>query len=169
MTSSLTFQKLLFFHGTYDMVYFALMLGGTINKMNVRDLGGDSWLPMVTLIILGVWAPTEYFRLRFGYSGNIKESFSEVIAFLAFSFFVILLSGAPFIYILAPPMLPHERFCIIVNIGFIIVEFINGCILVRRFMKMHAAAFYLRTAPILDKNFQKKYAGADDIMSVREI
>ena len=145
------------------------MLGGTFNKINVRDPGSELWLPIVALIILGIWIPTEYFRLRFGYSGNIKESFSEVIAFLAFSFFVLLLSGAPFISILAPPMLPHERFCIVVNIAFIIVEFINGCVLVRRFMKMHAAAFYLRTAPILDKNFAKKYAGADDIMSVREI
>ena len=50
-----------------------------------------------------------------------------------------------------------------------VLEFVFGAVLMRRFSKNQAAAFYLRTAPIIDKNFQKKYAAtAQDLMSVRE-
>lgn len=38
-----------------------------------------------------------------------------------------------------------------------------------RFMSTQSAAFYLRTAPLIDKNIQKKYAGANDIGGQREI
>lgn len=32
-----------------------------------------------------------------------------------------------------------------------------------------SAVFFLRTAPLIDKNFQKKYTGNMDMNSVREI
>ena len=168
MTSSLAFQKLLFYHGTYDILHTFLIVGGILHKANVRE--GEVWLPIVSLVIVGLWIPMEYFRLRFGYRGNINETFSEIVAFLAFSFFFVLpLAGGPAIGIIEPPFLPHELTCIGLNILFIIVEFIMGLVIMRRFYKTQSAVFYLRTAPILDKNFQKKYAGANDMMSVREI
>ena len=37
MNSSLTFQKLLWFHATYDWVYIILMLGGQFNRIQTRD------------------------------------------------------------------------------------------------------------------------------------
>jgi hypothetical protein len=36
-------------------------------------------------------------------------------------------------------------------------------------MLTQSAAFYLRTAPLIDKTFSKKFAGTNDIMSTREI
>lgn len=37
MTSSLTFQKMLYYHATYDIVYTVLMVGGIVHKMRTRD------------------------------------------------------------------------------------------------------------------------------------
>ena len=168
MTSSLAFQKLLFYHGTYDILHTFLMVGGILHKANVRE--GELWLPIVSLAIIGLWIPLEYFRLRFGYRGNINETFSEIVAFLAFSnFFVLPLAGGPAIGIIEPPFLPHELTCLGLNIAFIIVEMVMGVVIMCRFYKTQSAAFYLRTAPILDKNFQKKYSGANDMMGGREI
>ena len=38
-----------------------------------------------------------------------------------------------------------------------------------RFMNTQSAAFYLRTAPLIDKNFKLKYQGQNDIKTSREI
>ena len=95
MTSSLTFQKLLYYHGTYDIVHAVLMIGGILHKSIVRK--GEVWLPIVALIIMGVWILIEYFRLGFGYKGNINETFTEIVAFLAFTVFALILSVAPVI------------------------------------------------------------------------
>ena len=153
MTSSLTFQKLLYYHGTYDIVHGTLLIGGILHKFNTRDF--DPWLPLVALAIVAIWIPMEYFRIRFGYKGNINETFSEIVAFLVFSFFFVLpLSVAPIIYILEEmPLLPHERTILIINVLFIFAEGINGLVIMNRFYKTQSAAFYLRTAPIIDKNF----------------
>ena len=167
MTSSLTFQKLLYYHGTYDIVHAILMIGGILHKMTVRKM--EPWLPIVSLVIMGVWMIIEYFRLGFGYKGNINETFTEIVAFLAFSFFALILSAAPVIQILEPPFLPHEKTCLAINLVFVIVEFIMGFVVMNRFYKTQSAAFYLRTAPIIDKNFWKKYAGANDIGRPREL
>ena len=171
MTSSLSFQKLLYYHSTYDIIHAFFMTGGILHKWSVRDfLEMDPWLPIVALIIMVLWIPLEYSRISFGYRGNINETFSEIVAFIAFTFFFVLpLSAASFLYALEPPLLPHERTCIIINLTFLLVELIMGFVIMNRFYKTQSAVFYLRTAPILDKNFMKKYAGASDIMSVREI
>ena len=95
MTSSLTFQKLLYYHGTYDIVHAVLMIGGILHKSIVREM--EPWLPIVSLAIMGVWIIIEYFRLGFGYKGNINETFTEIVAFLAFSVFSLILGAAPVI------------------------------------------------------------------------
>jgi hypothetical protein len=38
-----------------------------------------------------------------------------------------------------------------------------------RFMRTQSAAFYLRTAPIIDKNFKLKYQNHSEIKQSREI
>jgi len=47
--------------------------------------------------LLCFWYPLEYFRVRYGYSGNISETFPEMIAFQIFTgFFVLPLCFVPF-------------------------------------------------------------------------
>ena len=65
--------------------------------------------------------------------------------------------------------LPHERICCVINCAFVFFQFVYCAMLIQNFIKTQSAVFFLRTAPLIDKNFQKKYTGANDMMSVREI
>ena len=165
LNSSITFQKLLYYHGTYNLLYAVLMMMAALHRVQTRELDWQVW---VFSIVLVLWAPTEYSRRRFGYKGNINETFPELIAFQIFTvFFIVPLSVAPMVQ---QNLFPHERICCILNIAFIFLEFVYGAILIQNFIRTQSAVFFLRTAPIIDKNFKKKYSSAaKDMLSVREI
>lgn len=119
------------------------------------------------MVIYGFWFATEISRLRFAYRGNINETFPELIAFLIFTiFFTLPFSLTP---IFQPIVFPHEKATFGINICFIVFELILGVSVMRKFMKTQSAAFYLRTAPLIDKNIQKKYEGSADIGGEREV
>lgn len=164
MNSSLTFQKLLWYHIAYDVVYTILILGACFNKLMVRQ---TDILTIVVASLKIVWLPLEIARLKFGYSGNINEAFPELIAFLIFTlFFIIPLSVLPLIQW---NLYAHEQATCWINLLFLIFEFLIGCHVMHRFMQTQSAAFFLRTAPIIDESFAKKYANTMDVMSTREI
>ena len=95
LTSSLYFQKLLFYHSTYDVVYGVFMIAGALHKLSTWSEDDIVW-PILELVIVTAWVPFEYFRIRFGFKGNINETFSEIVAFLfASTFFVLPLSLVP--------------------------------------------------------------------------
>ena len=147
------------------------MIAGALHKMSTWSEHELVW-PIISLAVQTAWVPFEYFRIRFGYKGNINETFSEIVAFLfASAFFVLPLSGVPLLSWLDEfrPPLPHEFTCIAINVAFLIAEIVTACVLMRRFCQTQSAVFKLRTTPILDKNFYKKYAGSQDKMSVREV
>ena len=101
---------------------------------------------------------TEIWRFNFGYMGNINESFPELIAFLILTFlfslvFVILPYASKY-------KLPHEDAMYLINLLFLIFELIQGVFLCMKFSNTMTAAYYRRTAPILDKKFKKKYDNA---------
>lgn len=99
------------------------------------------------------WVPLECLRLKFGYSGNINETFPELIAFLIFtSFFILPLSLLPFLQANFG-LWPHERVCVYINLAFVLCELVISVFVMRRFMATQSAAFYLRTAPLIDKSF----------------
>jgi len=77
LNSSLNFQKLLFYHGTYQLIYIPLMVLGMLHKMQTRS----EHLQILYTVVVFLWIPIEYFRVRFGYRGNINETFPELIAF----------------------------------------------------------------------------------------
>jgi hypothetical protein len=83
MNSSLTFQKLLWFHGTYDIIFTILIWGSNFHRVMVRQ--SSDFLILVVTALLILWVPVEFARLRFGYLGNINETFPELIAFLIFT------------------------------------------------------------------------------------
>ena len=165
MNSSLTFQKLLWFHATYDIIFTILILGSNFHRVMVRD-SSDILMIVVTALLI-IWVPIEIARLRFGYSGNINETFPELIAFMIFTiFFIVPISIVP---LFQAHLFPHERATLWINIAFVFFELVFGAFVMRRFMLTQSAAFYLRTATLIDKTFSKKFAGTNDIMSTREI
>jgi len=52
---------------------------------------------------------------------------------------------------------PHELPLYCINYVFIICEILLGFVVMCRFMNTQSAAFYLRTAPLIDRVFQLKY------------
>ena len=107
------------------------------------------------------WYPLEFFRIKYGYSGNISETFPELIAFQIFTaFFVLPLSFAP-LALWQIGFFPHERVTIFINLLFVIVELIVSTVVVRSFLRTQSASFYLRTAPLIDKLFKRIYGTND--------
>ena len=95
------------------------------------------------------------FRLNFGYKGNINESFPELIAFLIQTFlFSLSFVIVPFVITYK---FPHEDCIYIITLIFLICELIIGFVLCLKFSNTMTAAYYRRTAPILDKKFKRKY------------
>jgi hypothetical protein len=129
MNSSLTFQKLLWYHATYDIIYTILILGACFNKLMTRS---EDILTIVVASLKIVWVPIEIARIRFGYAGNINETFPELIAFLIFTlFFTVPLSVLPAIQF---NLFPHEQATIGINLVFVLFEFVIGCFVMHRFM-----------------------------------
>lgn len=115
-----------------------------------------------------IWIPIEVLRLRSGYTGNINETFPELILFLGLCICSLVIDCVPFMYF--KQRYPHELACMLINILFILFELVFGLAVVFRFIKGHFASFKLRTAPIIDRQFQKKYAVRSmDIAAQREI
>ena len=70
---------LLYYHSTFDFVYALLLIPSGVYKMMVGDR--DPWI-IIGFVLTLFYVLTEYFRINFGYTGNINESFPELIAFL---------------------------------------------------------------------------------------
>jgi hypothetical protein len=110
----------------------------------------------------------EIVRLRSGYTGNINETFSDLILFLGLTFCILILDFLPFIHY--KERFPHEVSCTLINCAFCLLELVFGFAVGLKFIRTHFASFKLRTAPIIDKNFQQKYSQTtQDIQSKREI
>lgn len=70
---------LLYYHSYFDMLYAGLLIPGGIFKLLISDVEA---MMVVSLILTIFYIVTETFRLNFGFTGNINESFPELIAFL---------------------------------------------------------------------------------------
>ena len=89
-----------------------------------------------------------------------------MIAFIIFTIFFIF----PFsiIPIIMPFKFPHEVPMYLINYIFLGAEILFGFVVMCRFMNTQSAAFYLRTAPLIDRLFQLKYSHTE-IKTSRQI
>ena len=109
---------------------------------------------IIKFILTIFYVATELFRINFGYKGNINESCPELIAFLIQTF----LFSLPFVIVpIYTDKLPHEDCLYIISIVFLASEWVIGFFLCMKFSNTMSAAYYRRTAPILDKKFKRKY------------
>jgi len=99
-------------------------------------------------IYIALWIiqiPLEYYRLRVGYRGNLQETIPELISFLILTiFFVVPLSILPFIQQSTTDMYPHETTITVINLFFVVMELIVGCIVTRRVMHTQSTTLFLR-------------------------
>ena len=106
------------------------MLLGLVHRMQTRDVEIDTYLNLVSV---GLWTPLEYFRINYGYRGNINETFPELIAFQIFTiFFTLPLSVLPLTQFIK---FPHERCVCIINVAFVFFELVYCMILIQNFMR----------------------------------
>lgn len=124
MNSSLVFQMLLYYHSYYDILYGVILIPTGVYKLMVGDISGGIMI-ILSLVFTVFYCITEFFRLNFGYKGNINESFSELIAFsiqtLLFSLAFVVVPLLPINYKFA-----HEDCMYIINIVFLASELIIG-------------------------------------------
>lgn len=71
---------LLYYHAYFDVLYFVLLVPSGIYKILIGNFEDDP-LVIVSPIMTLMYCATELFRLKFGYSGNINESYPDLIAF----------------------------------------------------------------------------------------
>lgn len=166
MNSSLRFQMILYYHWYFDFLYGSLLMISGIYKIMIANLGSDP-LSIVSLLMTIMFLVTETFRLKFGYSGNINESYPDLIAFTIQT----VLFSIPFtiVPVIAPFKFPHEMSLYIINLLFIISEVITAFITMSTFQDTGMGSFYRRAAPLIDPKFKKKYEGAEESGSNREI
>jgi hypothetical protein len=74
MSSSLTFQMLLYYHFFFNILYLIVIFTTIIYKLWVFKFD----ILVIIALIIGViiWFPVEMARLNFGYKGNINETVS---------------------------------------------------------------------------------------------
>mmetsp|Transcript_110445 Transcript_110445/g.152706 ORF Transcript_110445/g.152706 Transcript_110445/m.152706 type:complete len:124 (-) Transcript_110445:247-618(-) len=121
---------LLFYHGTFDLLYLLLIIPAHIYKLMIFE---SDVFEIIILVIYVFWVGTEFSRLRFAYRGNINETFPELIAFLIFTiFFTLPFSLTP---IFQPVVFPHEKATFGINVCFIVFELVFGVSVMCKFMK----------------------------------
>ena len=83
MNSSRQFQMLLYYHSYYDILYGGILIPTGILKLMVGSLQIS---PILAFVFNVLYCLIEYFRINFGYKGNINESYPEMFAFFLHSF-----------------------------------------------------------------------------------
>lgn len=82
MSSSLSFQMLLYYHFFYNVFYLCVIFTTIIYKLWV--LQPDIIVILALIIGVIIWFPVELARLNFAYKGNINETVSALIVLSAF-------------------------------------------------------------------------------------
>ena len=151
MGSNLFFQMLLYYHSYFDFLYLILLIPSGIYKISISK---GPW-PIVTLVLTVLFGLTEIPRIKFGFRGNINESFPELIAFVIMT--LLFSMGFVVAPMFAKFKFPHEDCLYIINFVFLFLEFLVGFTMFLKFNKTQSAVFKRRTVPIMDKNFKRKY------------
>mmetsp|Transcript_17525 Transcript_17525/g.29552 ORF Transcript_17525/g.29552 Transcript_17525/m.29552 type:complete len:160 (-) Transcript_17525:202-681(-) len=126
--SNLFFQKVLYYHYYYDMLYVWMLVPTGVYKMMI---GSKDALIIVSVALTLLYGLTEMPRLNFGFRGNINESFPELIAFTIQTFlFSLAFSIVPLI---AKFKFPHEDALYLINIAFLGCELLVGFATMIRF------------------------------------
>ena len=112
---------LLYYHSYYDILYGVILIPTGVYKLMVVDI---NIMIILSLVFTIFYCITEFFRLNFGYKGNINESFSELIAFsiqtLLFSLAFVVIP------LISTSKFAHEDCMYIMNIVFLASELIIG-------------------------------------------
>ena len=159
--SNLTFQMIIYYNFYYAFLHAFFLL--TVNVYKLYMFQVREYREFLTLFFILIYFPVELAILYFGYIGNIKESMSELIAFLTFTiFFKVPIQVGIFFQAF---LFPLEYSCFWIIGGFIILELIFSIISI---YNMKSVLFY-QNAPLFDPKFAKLFRSRQVMKSSREI
>mmetsp|Transcript_61007 Transcript_61007/g.69821 ORF Transcript_61007/g.69821 Transcript_61007/m.69821 type:complete len:253 (-) Transcript_61007:352-1110(-) len=162
VNSNLPLQILIYFNSYFSVVLYVLELYVTYYKHYSMTMDNYRFIQFP---ICFIWPLIEVPRLYFGFSGNIRENFPEMVAFMIMSLlFAFPIWGLRFIDIL----FPIERALLWIYGCFIVVEFVLGCATIATFVRTQTALFYLRNLPP-EKKHQKVQEPASEMVSSRSV
>lgn len=70
---------LLYYHSYFDILYGLMLIPSGLLKLG---LGNTAILTTVGFLVTILFLATEWLRLNFGFTGNINESFPDLMAFV---------------------------------------------------------------------------------------
>lgn len=139
VSSSLWLQVFVYFNRLYSPLMFVILLGTFVYK----ELYFKSSISFAGILILFIWGLLEWVRLHYGFSGNIKENFSELIAFMILTIiFCTPLLGV--LFIMGSIKFPIDNVVPALQVVFYIFEFFLCISAIRRLVVNQTAIFYLR-------------------------
>ncbi|CAG9315632.1 unnamed protein product [Blepharisma stoltei] len=141
MSSNLGLQILVFYNWYYSVLMFFLIVCTFIYKQIYFDIAWSG----IDIIFIILWGMAEFLRLHYGFSGNIKENFPEL---LAFEIITLIFSVPLMIYqfTVIQAHLPLEKSLGIIQWIFIGLEIIFGLAAIFRLVKNQTAIFFLRNS-----------------------
>mmetsp|Transcript_7388 Transcript_7388/g.13761 ORF Transcript_7388/g.13761 Transcript_7388/m.13761 type:complete len:187 (+) Transcript_7388:3255-3815(+) len=141
VSSSLWLQVFVYFNRFYSPLMFVILLGTYVYK----ELYFKSGFSIASIFILFAWGILEWVRLHYGFSGNIKENFSELIAFMILTvvFCTPLLAT---LFIIVTRKFPIDNVVPALQAVFYIFEFFLCISAIRRLVVNQTAIFYLRNS-----------------------
>jgi hypothetical protein len=139
VSASLWLQVFVYFNRYYSVLMFLILLATNVYKQVTFKAG------FIGIAILFGWALLEWIRLHYGFSGNVKESFSELIAFMILTL-VFATPLLAMLFILISVKFPIDNVVPALQVVFYVFEFILCISAVRRLVVNQTAIFYLRNS-----------------------
>ena len=139
VSSSLPLQVFLYYNWYYSLMMFVIIIGTN----SYKQITIKSSYSFIHLLFLVLWGLCEWVRLYYGFIGNIRENFPELIAFLV----ITVVFSAPLIayqFLAIQVRLPIDEVVAILQIIFMCLELIIGIFAVRKLVRNQTAIFFLR-------------------------
>jgi len=141
VSSSLPLQVLIYYNWYYSLLMFVIIIGTN----SYKQITIKSSYSFIHFIFLVVWGASEWIRLYYGFIGNIRENFPELMAFMVMT----VVFAAPLIayqFIAIQVRFPVDEVVAILQIIFMAVELVLGIAAVRKLVRNQTAIFFLRNS-----------------------
>lgn len=141
VSSNLPLQVLIYYNWYYSLLMFVIIIGTNAYK----QITIKTSYSFIHFIFLVLWGLSEWIRLYYGYTGNIRENFPELMAFMVMT----VVFATPLIvyqFVAIRVRFPVDEVVAILQIIFMVFELILGIIAVRRLVRNQTAIFFLRNS-----------------------
>lgn len=138
--SSHLLQTLLYYNVYFSIVWFCMYV--PLWAWKAEHIGFGIAFKIISPIILALWAVSEPVRLIFGYTGNLKEKVPQLAAFFLLTAFPQIPALVYFLFVETNQLTINVIFNVM-QLSFLVAEFVVGWIAIQNVVKEHNARFCL--------------------------